>query len=84
MTFASATTDPLSCRELVELVTDYLEQRLSPADRRRFEEHLEGCAGCSNYLDQMRTTIRLVGRLRETDLQPRGREALLEAFRDWK
>ena len=54
----------LTCRELVELVTDYLEGALGDDERARFEAHLGGCAGCTAYLHQMRTTIWLVGRLR--------------------
>ena len=78
-----ATLPALACKELVELVTDYLEGRLTPEDRRRFDEHLAACDGCTRYVEQFRTTIRLVGRLREQDLEPQVRDALLEAFRDW-
>jgi anti-sigma factor RsiW len=74
----------LSCRELVEIVTDYLENQLSPTDRRRFEEHLLACDGCANYLEQMRKTIGVVGRLSEESLPAPVRERLLRAFRDWK
>jgi anti-sigma factor RsiW len=80
-----AVTDPdLTCRELVEIVTDYLEGRLPPRDRVRFEEHLLVCPGCTIYLEQMRETIRLTGALRETDVPVSGRQELLEAFRRWK
>jgi anti-sigma factor RsiW len=78
-----ATLPALACKELVELVTDYLEGRLTPEDRRRFDEHLAACDGCTRYVEQFRTTIRLVGRLREQDLEPHVRDALLDAFRDW-
>jgi anti-sigma factor RsiW len=78
------TVATISCRELVELVTDYLEGRLSSADRKRVEAHLRACDGCSAYLEQARATIRLTGRLREEDLDPLIRERLLEAFRDWR
>jgi anti-sigma factor RsiW len=74
----------LTCKELVELVTDYLEERLPPADRLRFEQHLGGCEGCQNYLDQMQETIRLLGRLDEESIPAPARERLLRAFRDWK
>ncbi|MGN6358798.1 MAG: anti-sigma factor family protein, partial [Thermomicrobiales bacterium] len=53
----------LSCQELVELVTDYLEGALSAEDRARFEAHLATCRGCTAYVEQMRLTIRLVHRL---------------------
>jgi anti-sigma factor RsiW len=73
----------MPCRELVELVTDYLEDRLSPADQARFEAHLAECEYCQTYLDQMRQTIRTLGRLPEESLSPEARDALLAAFRGW-
>ena len=73
----------LPCRELVELVTDYLEDRLSPVDRARFEAHLTECEACRTYLEQFRETIRVLGRLPEESLSPEAREALLTAFRGW-
>jgi predicted anti-sigma-YlaC factor YlaD len=73
----------LTCAELVELVTDYLEEDLSARDRERFEEHLVFCDGCGNYLEQMRLTIDVTGALREDDLPPALQERLLEAFRGW-
>jgi anti-sigma factor RsiW len=73
----------LPCRELVELVTDYLEDRLSPIDRARFEAHLTECEACRTYLEQFRETIRVLGRLPEESLSPEAREALLTAFRGW-
>jgi anti-sigma factor RsiW len=48
----------MPCRELVELVTDYLEGRLSPADRARFEANIDDCEYCETYLEQIRETIR--------------------------
>jgi predicted anti-sigma-YlaC factor YlaD len=74
----------LSCQELVEIVTDYLEEKLTPEERRRVEEHLAACEGCRNYLEQMRDTIRLSGRLDERSIPVPMREQLLRAFRDWK
>ncbi|MFN2471548.1 MAG: anti-sigma factor [Gaiellaceae bacterium] len=78
------TRGDLTCRELVELVTDYLEDRLPEAERRAFEAHIAACRGCDAYLEQIRTTIRLLGRLREDDVEPPARDALLEAFRGWR
>lgn len=77
-------TEALSCQELVELVTDYLEGALDERDLRAFEGHLAGCDGCTEYLEQMRTTIRLVGTLTPNDLTQAAETALLQAFRDWK
>jgi predicted anti-sigma-YlaC factor YlaD len=73
----------LTCSQIVELVTDYLEQRLSVRDTERFEEHVAFCDGCSSYFDQMRATIAAAGRLREGDLPPELEARLLEAFRGW-
>jgi hypothetical protein len=74
----------LTCAEIVELVTEYLEGGLSADDRERFEEHIGYCRWCLTYLDQMRQTIEAVGRLREEDLSPELQSGLLAAFRDWK
>ena len=74
----------LSCREVVELVSDYLEGRLEPADVARFEAHIVMCDGCAAYLDQMRTTIRLAGNLPQERVPTSTWNALLEVFRDWK
>jgi anti-sigma factor RsiW len=74
----------LSCQELVELVTDYLEGALDERDRRAFERHLEHCDGCTEYVEQLRTTIRLTGALRLEDLSTAAESALLQAFRDWR
>ncbi len=74
----------ISCQELVELVTDYLEGRLSWSDRRRVEDHLSLCEHCTRYLEQMRATIAATGRLREEDLSDDAKDALLEAFRSWR
>ena len=74
----------LSCRELVELASDYVEDRLSLHERSRFEMHLCYCAPCKVYLRQLRSTIETAGRLTEDDLPPGPRDALLAAFRDWK
>jgi len=74
----------INCRSLVELVSDYLDETLAPADVEVFEHHLEGCEGCRRYLHQMRTTIRTVGRLREEDVPAEMRERLLGVFRALK
>jgi anti-sigma factor RsiW len=76
-------TEALSCQELVELVTDYLEGALGEADLRRFEQHIAGCGGCTRYLEQLRATIRIAGTITTDDLSPEAETALMEAFRDW-
>ncbi len=77
-------TPKLTCRELVELVTDYLEGTLPAADRQRFEAHLLNCDECPIYIDQMRLTIRAVGALTEEHIPPVARDELLRRFGDWK
>lgn len=74
----------MSCRQIVELVTEYLEGSLSRKDTRRFEEHIEECPYCATYLDQMRQTIVTLGELREESLEPEVREQLVATFRDWR
>jgi anti-sigma factor RsiW len=73
----------IACRELVELVTDYLEGTLSDEQRTLFEEHVARCGGCAAYLDQMRATLAAVGTIRAESLAPDARDALLHAFRGW-
>ena len=74
----------LTCAEVVEVITDYVEARMHARDRERFEEHLTFCDGCSAYLDQMRVTIATTGRLRLEDIPAPLDERLLAAFRAWK
>jgi len=76
--------EALSCQELTELVTDYLEGALPPAERSRFEEHLAECGNCEIYLEQIRATIRVTGTLTPDDLSPAAEEVLLHAFRGWQ
>jgi anti-sigma factor RsiW len=77
------TVEQFSCQELVELVTEYLEGALPPGERARFEAHIEPCDGCRAYVEQIRTTITLTGRLTPEQLEPAAEAALLGAFRDW-
>ena len=74
----------MSCQELVELVNEYLEGALGADDRARFETHLDDCDGCLNYLNQMRKTIELVGRLTEESMPAPAIDELMGAFRTWK
>ncbi len=71
----------ITCQEVVEVVTDYLEGRMSPEDVAVFEAHLELCDGCKWYVEQMRVTIAAVGRIDEADVPDEMRETLLTAFR---
>jgi anti-sigma factor RsiW len=73
----------LTCHEVVELITGYLEDTLPAAERARVEEHLSGCEGCTRYLAQMRETIRLTGMLTEEQIPEEQKAELLDAFRTW-
>ena len=77
-------TEALSCQELVELVTEYLDGALPGPQRLAFEQHVAICPPCRGYFGQLRRTIRIGGRLREEDLPERVRDAMLDAFRDWR
>ena len=74
----------MTCKELVELVTDYLEGKLQAVDMARFEEHIATCEGCTAYLDQMRRTIQVMSYIHEETLTSQQWQDLLEIFRDWK
>ncbi|HEX3686229.1 MAG TPA: zf-HC2 domain-containing protein [Gaiellaceae bacterium] len=80
----SVDVEQLSCQELVELVTDYLEGALSPEETARFDDHIGRCTGCAAYLEQIRQTIVLTGRLTPESLSPEAERALLDAFRGWR
>ena len=80
----NAQVEQLSCQELVELVTDYLEGALPEEQRARFEDHVSRCQGCGVYLEQMRQTIQLLGHLPAETLTPDAERQLLEAFRGWR
>jgi anti-sigma factor RsiW len=74
----------MTCRQVVELMTDYLEGSLSVLERARFEEHIAGCDGCRAYLAQLRTTRKVVGRLADEPVPAAVERELLEAFRSWR
>jgi hypothetical protein len=78
------TVDDLTCQELVELVTAYIEEALPPNEHARFEAHLAICTDCGVYLEQMRQTIGLLGTLTEATVSPQARDDLLAVFRRWK
>ncbi len=76
--------DELNCQEVVELVTDYLEQALLPEMKAAFENHLSECPGCDIYLEQVQRTIMILRKLAGQPLFPESREEVLEIFRNWK
>ena len=76
--------DHITCQEVVELVTDYLDGELSGESGSLFEQHLNFCDGCVWYVDQIRNTVDAVGEVREEDISPEAKDRLMTAFRDWK
>jgi anti-sigma factor (TIGR02949 family) len=74
-----------SCQEMIEVVTNYLDDALPPDEQQRFERHLSYCAGCNTYVDQIRETIRQTGMVpREESLPPALREEIVAQFRNRK
>jgi anti-sigma factor RsiW len=74
----------MTCQELVELVTDYFEGALPARDHARFERHIAGCPHCTTYLEQMRITVRALGRLPAETVPPPARDEFLRVFGEWK
>ena len=74
----------IDCNDLIEVVTDYLENALSLDDRARFDEHLTYCDGCTTYLEQMRATLDAIGQIPPESVSSEARERLMQSFRDWK
>ncbi len=74
----------MTCQQMVELVTHYLEDRLPAGERARFEQHLAVCDGCQAYVEQMRALVDELGRLPEVAVPAALETDLLEAFRDWR
>jgi anti-sigma factor RsiW len=71
----------VACTEEVEIMTDYLEGALPPAEARRLERHLETCPGCTEYLEQMRTIAGSLGGVTEVAIAAETRDELVAAFR---
>jgi anti-sigma factor RsiW len=74
----------IDCQTFVELVTDYLENQLDDAARDRFEQHITVCPGCADFLDQIRDTQRVLGRVTLDALSTGARNQLMTAFREWR
>ena len=72
----------IECREVVELVTDYLEGVLDPAVTAELEAHLHLCDGCAEYLAQMRATLDALGHMPTDGLSDHAQATLLAAFHD--
>jgi anti-sigma factor RsiW len=75
--------EDLACREVVEIVSEYLDGTMAPGERRRLEAHLEGCPFCTEYVDQLRAVGRALHTLGTESIGAGRRDALLQAFRSW-
>ena len=74
----------LNGQEVVELVTDYLEQALLPEMKAKCDEHIAECPRCDTYLEQVQQTILMLRKLTEQQMFPETKQELLEIFRNWK
>ena len=74
----------MNCRQVVELMTDYLEGALSAVERARFEDHIAGCDGCRAYLAQLTTTRKVLRKLADEPIPPALQAELMKAFKDWR
>ena len=76
--------DDLSCREVVELVTEYLENTLLPEMRKHLEEHVAECPGCENYIEQIQLTMSMLRQIAHPPVPFTTRQEWLQFFQDWK
>jgi anti-sigma factor RsiW len=76
--------DHISCQEVVELVTDYLDKALPPDEAALFEQHINFCDGCIWHVEQIKATAAALGEIREEDISPEAKDRLLRAFRNWR
>jgi anti-sigma factor RsiW len=74
----------LVCQQAIELLTEYLEDNLSRRQKRRLERHLRACPNCSNYLEQIRITIRLTGAMEPEELTPDAVDDLTKLYQRWR
>jgi anti-sigma factor RsiW len=74
----------ITCRDFVELVTEYLEERLDAESRGRFERHIAACPGCARYLRQIRESTLALGHVTLDTISAEARDQLLAAFRSWR
>jgi predicted anti-sigma-YlaC factor YlaD len=78
------TEDELNCQQVVELVTDYLENTLLPEMHERLKAHVATCPGCENYIEQVQLTIDMLHQIARESVFPSTKQELLQLFQDWK
>src|SRR5699024_996175 len=74
----------LVCREVVELVTIYLDESLGEPDRSELQTHLDGCPHCSTYLDQIKATITHVSDLKQYQIEQPVQFELVQVYLKWR
>jgi len=78
-----AGVDEMNCDELVEKVTDYLEQALSSPDLARWDDHVQVCIGCQGHLGEVRVALRVLSSLATERMSNEMESALLASYREW-
>jgi len=73
-----------TCKEVVELATDFTDGALTASKMARFEMHLNFCDGCFTFVNQIRAAAEVAGQLSEEQIPEDTKAKLLTAFRDWK
>jgi anti-sigma factor RsiW len=74
----------ITCEEVVEIVTDYIEGAVDAATRAELESHLALCPHCQTYLEQMRQTIDELGHVPVRTLSDQAQHDLVTAFRTYR
>ena len=74
----------VTCREVAELLSDYLDDAIPAPDRARLDAHLAECNGCAAALEQLRETIRVSGTLTEAQVAQERLEPVRSVFRTWR
>jgi anti-sigma factor RsiW len=72
-----------TCREVVDLAAGYLDGAVGRRARARLDAHLRGCDGCAAHVEQLRTAIRVAGRLAPGAIPDATMSRLVAAFRSW-
>ena len=73
----------LTCKQLTEVMTDYLEGKMPFMQRLAFHMHVGMCKHCRAYLRSMRMTLKTLGTLPDVSPPPEVRDELLRRFDGW-
>ncbi|MBI1747530.1 MAG: zf-HC2 domain-containing protein [Acidobacteria bacterium] len=58
----------ITCRQVIELLSDYINRELSPEDKTELDQHLQGCQNCGTFLYTLRQSVDLLKDLKEEDI----------------